>query len=272
MRLLKRHDGKYANTATAAAFLCRNSPRQLVGYVNYSNGVLWKLWAHLEDAIREGTHRWEQVFGAARPIFSQLFRSEDSKREFLLGLHGYGLMSSPEVVAAFDLSQFRKLVDLGGGTGHLAIAACQRYSALRATVFELASVVPVVEEQIRASTVAERMDTLAGDFFTDPLPAADLFAVGRILHDWKEDKITLLLRKIYERLPHGGAVLIAEKVLDEDKTGPLGAALQSLNMLLVTEGKERSVDEYTALLRTAGFAQVESRRTRSPLDAIMAVK
>ncbi len=272
LRLLEHKSGQYANTATAAVFLCRDSPRQLTGYINYSNTVLWKMWAHLEDAIREGTHRWQQVFGTEGPIFAHFFRTEESKREFLLGMHGYGQISSPEVVAAVNLSPFRKLVDLGGGTGHLAIAACRRYPNLRAVVFELPGVIPLAQEQIRASAVADRVEALPGDFFTDPLPEADLIAVGRVLHDWTEDKIHMLLRKIYDRLPAGGAILNAEKLLDEDKAGPRWASLQSLNMLLVTEGKERSLSEYTALLRSAGFAEVEGRRTHSPLDAVLATK
>jgi O-methyltransferase len=57
-------------------------------------------------------------------IFANLFRTEEMKREFSLGMHGYGQISSPQVVTAFDLSRFQRLADLGGATGHLAIAAC----------------------------------------------------------------------------------------------------------------------------------------------------
>ena len=112
-----------------AAYLCKQSPSRMTGYINYSNAILWKLWGNLEDAIREGTNRWQQTFGWDGPIFSNFFRTEEAMREFLMGMHGYGLISSPHVVAAFDLSRFRRLVDLGGATGHLAIAACQRYPA-----------------------------------------------------------------------------------------------------------------------------------------------
>ena len=88
------------------------------------------MWGNLEDAVREGTNRWQQTFGWDGPIFSSFFRTEDAMREFLMGMHGQGLISSPQVVAAFDLSRFHRLVDLGGATGHLAIAACQRYPRL----------------------------------------------------------------------------------------------------------------------------------------------
>ena len=132
LKLLDRRGDKYENTPAASAFLCKRSPSRLTGYINYSNAALWKLWANLEDAVREGTHRWQQTFGWDGPIFSSFFRTDDDKREFLMGMHGYGLMSSPKVVAAFDLGRYRRLVDLGGATGHLAIAACRHYPGLRA--------------------------------------------------------------------------------------------------------------------------------------------
>ena len=109
----------------------------------------WKLWGNLEDAIREGTNRWQQTFGWDGPIFSNFFRTEESMREFLMAMHGYGLISSPHVVAAFDLSQFRRLIDLGGATGHLAIAACERYSSLRAVVFDLPEAGPLARRDCR---------------------------------------------------------------------------------------------------------------------------
>jgi acetylserotonin N-methyltransferase len=272
LHLLVKERERYANDPVATTYLCRSSPRRLTGYIHYSNAFLWKLWAELEDAIREGTNRWRQAFSWEGPIFDHFFRTEEAKREFLVGMHGFGLLSSPEVVAAFDLSRFRCLVDLGGATGHLAMTACQRYPGLRAVVFDLPSVVPLAREIIAASPVADRIEVLAGDFFVDPLPEGDLFAVGRILHDWAEAKIRTLLRKICERLPAGGALLIAEKLLADDKTGPTGALMQSLNMLVCTEGKERTLSEYETLLKEAGFAEVQGRRTSAPLDAVLATK
>jgi acetylserotonin N-methyltransferase len=272
LRLLTRDAGRYANTPAATVYLSKSSPRRMTGYINYSNTFLWKLWANLEDAVREGTHRWKQTFGLEGGIFDYFFRTEEAKREFLMGMHGFGQISSPEVVAAFDLGRFRKLVDLGGATGHLVIAACRRYPALQALVFDLPPVVPLARETVAASDVAGRIDVVAGDFFADPLPPADLFSLGRILHDWSTDKIRLLLGKVHDRLPPGGALLIAEKLLADDKTGPQPALLQSLNMLVCTEGKERTPAEYRTLLTDAGFSQVEWRRTGSPIDAVLAVK
>jgi acetylserotonin O-methyltransferase len=272
LQLLTRTDGTYHNTPLATAYLCKGSPQTMTGYINYSSAVLWKLWDNLEDGIREGTNRWKQTFGWDGPIFANFFRDEAAKREFLMGMHGLGCISSPQVVAAFDLSSFRCLVDCGGATGHLAIAACQRYPALRAILFDLPDVVPLAQQIIGISSMAERITVVAGDFFNDELPEGDLFALGRILHDWTEQKIEALLGKIFAQLPSGGGLLIAEKLLNDDKRGPRGPQMQDLNMLLCTEGKERTLKEYEDLVKQAGFTDVVGSRTGAPVDAILAIK
>lgn len=272
LKLLEKHGDAYANTPAASAYLCKSSPRRMTGYIGYSNDVLWQLWGKLEGAIREGTHRWKEVYGWDGPIFSHFFRTEESQREFLMGMHGQGLITSPALVSAFDLSRFHRLVDLGGATGHLALAACRRYPQLEAIVFDLPSALPLAREIAAGLPEAPRISFVGGDFFEDALPEADLFALGRILHDWTEAKILKLLRRICDRLPEGGGVLIAEKLLLEDKTGPRRAHMQSLNMLVCTEGKERTLGEYAALLEACGFAEVEGMRTEAPLDAILAIK
>jgi acetylserotonin N-methyltransferase len=272
LSLLRKNGARYENQPVASTYLCRDNERSLAGYILYSNDVLFPLWTHLEQAVREGEPRWEQAFGARGAIFDHFFRTEEAKQRFLKGMHGLGLLSSPKVVAAFDLSRFRKLVDLGGATGHLAIAACERYCDLGAVVFDLPQVIAAARVEVDKSSAAQRIALLPGDFFREQLPEADLFALSRVLHDWSEDKIRALLAKVYERLPAGGGLLVAEKLLHEDKSGPTSAQMQSLNMLVCTEGRERTLGEYGRLLEDAGFRNVEGSRTGSPLDAILAIK
>lgn len=270
--LLRWEDDRYHNTPAATAYLTKTSPQRLTGYLNFSNDVMWDLWAHLDDAVREGTHRWKQVHGWDAPIFSHFFQTPERKREFLMGMHGFGVISSPHVVRAVNLGSFQHLVDLGGATGHLAVAACRHYPHLRATVFDLPDAVPLAEEMVATTEVADRVRVIGGDFFTDALPPADLYALGRILHDWDEPKIHQLLERISAALPDGGGILIAEKLLRDDKTGPAWAQMQDLNMLTCTEGRERTLAEYTALLEQHGFKQVQGMVTASPIDAVLAVK
>ena len=270
--LLKAHGGHYANTPSADAYLTSDSPSRMLGYANYSDTVLWNLWAHLDDGIREGTHRWQQAYGWDGPIFSSFFKTPAAMREFLMGMHGFGLLSSPVVVNAVDLSPFTTLVDLGGATGHLTVAACRRWPNLRGVVFDLPVAIPLADEVIAATEVKTRIHTAAGDFFAGDLPRGDLYAVGRILHDWTEAKIHTLLARVFDALPSGGGLLIAEKLLHDDKSGPAAALLQSLNMLLCTEGKERSLSEYADLLTGHGFRDVVGVKTAAPVDAILARK
>ena len=272
LQLIRKQGDRYENAPVATAYLTRTSPHRLTGYITYSNDVFWKLWGNLEDAVREGTHRWEQTYGLEGPIFAHFFRTEEAKREFLMGMHGQGLISSPHVVGAFDLSRFRRLVDLGGATGHLAMAACRRWPELRAVVFDLPEAVPLAREVVGASPVADRIEFVAGDFFADPLPEGDLFALGRILHDWTEEKILRLLGRIHRPPAAGRGRADRREAAPGGQDRPRLAQMQDLNMLVCTEGKERTLAEYEALLERVGFGEVMGCRTDSPLDAVLAFK
>ena len=272
LELLVRDGDAYSNAPNATDYLCTSSPNRLTGYIRFSNDASWKLWTHFEDAIREGGHRWKQTYGWDAPIFSSFFHDENAMREFLMGMHGYGVISSPRVVRACDLSRFNRLVDLGGATGHLAIAACEAYPNLVATVFDLPEVTPLTREIVGLSSVADRVDVLGGDFFENELPMGDLYSLGRILHDWSDEKIMLLLGKIYNSLPEGGGLLVAEIMVAPDRDGPVWAQMQDLNMLVCTEGRERTSAEYESLLKSVGFKSVEARVTNAPVDAILATK
>ena len=269
--LLTQSDGRFDNTSAAAAYLTSDSPRRMLGYINYSSAVLWKMWDNLPGAVVEGTHRWKQTYDLDGAIFSHFFRTDWQRREFIQGMHAYGLISSPQVVDAVDLGRFRTFADLGGATGHLTVAACRRWPNLRGVVFDLNEVIPITKEFIPPD-VAERIDVIGGDFFADELPKADVYALGRIIHDWSEPKIRLLLAKIYAALPSGGALFLAEKVLDDSKASPEWAVLQHLNMLTVAEGKERTQGEYAELLQDMGFKDITCHRTTSPLDVVLGLK
>lgn len=268
----KRSGGGWVNLPPAERFLRHESPETLTGYILYSDRILYRLWSKLGDAVQEGTNRWEQEFGAKEGIFDHFFSTDEDKETFMNGMHGLGLLCSPSVVAAHDLSRFRKLVDVGGGTGHLAIEACRRYPELRATVFDLAAVTPLAERRIAEAGLSDRVDTAAGDFFQDPLPECDLISLARILHDWSEEKVEQLLARVHQVLPAGGGLLIVERLLNDDKCGPANPLLQSLSMLVCTEGRERSAPEYEALVRQAGFSSFEAFRTGTLVDAMLAIK
>jgi O-methyltransferase/methyltransferase family protein len=268
LRVLEKAGARYRNSGLAATYLCRRSPHSLAGYILYSDRALFPMWSHLEDAVREGSNRWNQTFEPAAGNFLGFYRTPEARADFLRGMHGFGMISSPAVVSAFDLSSYSRFVDLGGATGHLAAAVRKRYPQMRTAVYDLQEVV----EFASAEYQLEGVEWIGGDFFSDALPAADIFGLGRILHDWDVERITTLLTRISQALPSGGGLLLAEKLLSPEGDGPVSACMQSLNMLICTEGRERSLDEYRLLLEGAGFCDVEGVRTGTPLDAVFARK
>ena len=270
--LLVRDGESYRNTPAASRYLVSTSPHTFAGYIVYSDESLFHLWAHLDDAVREGTNRWAQTFGSRDALFDYYYRDPQATANFVRAMNGFGVLASERTVRAFDLSRFRHLVDLGGATGHLAIAACQAYPNLQASVVDLPRVEPFAQEQIAQSQVSDRVRFITADFFTDALPSGDLYALGRILHDWDDTKTHALLAKIAAALPSGGGLLVAEALVNDDRSGPVYALMQDLNMLVCTDGRERTLGEYRRLLEAAGFSDVDGRRTGSLVDAIFAVK
>jgi len=270
--LLVRDGESYRNTASASRYLVTSSPHTFAGYIVYSDESLFHLWSHLDDAVREGTNRWAQTFGSRDALFDYYYRDPQATANFVRAMNGFGVLASERTVRAFDLSRFRHLVDLGGATGHLAIAACQAYPNLQASVVDLPRVEPFAQEQIAQSQVSDRVRFITADFFTDALPSGDLYALGRILHDWDDTKTHALLAKIAAALPSGGGLLVAEALVNDDRSGPVYALMQDLNMLVCTDGRERTLAEYRRLLEAAGFSDVDGRRTGSLVDAIFGVK
>ncbi len=266
MGLLEKRNGQYVNTPVSDLYLRSSSPRTLAGYIRYSNSVLYRLWGNLEDAVLQGRNCWSEAFGEGMTV-SKAMSDPARKADFISGMHGFGQLSSPAVIDAFDLSRYRCFVDIGGATGHLAAAALKRYPQMKAILFDLPAVV-----EIGKDAVPQGITVVAGDFVSGELPEGDVFALGKILHSQGRAQSLDLLRKIHRRLPEGGAVLIVETLLQDDPPGPAHAHMKSLNMLVVNGGQERTVGEYADLLKTAGFSQLQYRITGTVLDAILAVK
>ena len=183
-------------------------------------------------------------------------------------MHGFGRLSSPEVVRVFNLNRFRHLVDLGGATGHLAIAACERYGNLQATVFDLPAAVEQALPHIQNSRAAARLKIQAGDFFSDPLPPQpDLY--GRRPHPPRpgsDDKIHRLPSpKSTPLCPQAEVSSSPRPFLTKTTPAPCPPLKCSPSTCSsIHRRQERSASEYRALLEPAGFTNVEARRTGAP--------
>ncbi|KAL7865883.1 hypothetical protein SRHO_G00111300 [Serrasalmus rhombeus] len=277
LELLHKHKVEdkimYRNTEQASRFLVLDSPLSLCGYILHCNDLVWPLFTHLESAVREGTNQYERAFGKKTENLFQdgYFRKDDIKMRFMNAMHSVAKVTGKDVATAFDLSSFKTACDVGGCTGAMAYEFTKAHPGLSVVVFDLP---PVVEmrSHFQPKEQDDRVSFIAGDFFKDELPKADLYILSRILHDWSDDKVHELLSKLSKACTPGCAVLLAETVLDEAKPWASRAYMQSLNMLVQTEGRERSSTHYRQLLENHGFSQMRVSHTRNFLDAILAFK
>ncbi|XP_056145400.1 probable bifunctional dTTP/UTP pyrophosphatase/methyltransferase protein isoform X2 [Lampris incognitus] len=260
----------YENTRLAWRFLRSEAPESLQGYIQHCNETLWPLFSHLEKAVMEGTSQHEKAFGnKSNNLFQDAYYNRhEVKLRFMNAMHGIARVTGKAVATAFDLSRFQSACDLGGCTGAIAHELTKAHPGLSVTVFDLLEVVEM-SGHFRPPDADDRVSFVAGDFFIDELPKADLYILARILHDWSDEKVHSLLSKISDACAPGCAVLIAEALLDGVPPYP---ALQSLNMLVQTEGTERTRCQYTDLLRKAGFGDVRVALTMNFLDVVIGIK
>ncbi|XP_026563271.1 acetylserotonin O-methyltransferase [Pseudonaja textilis] len=215
----------YCNTEISEQFLTKSSPKSQYHTCMYYSKTIYLCWQYLTEAVREGKNQYERAFGISpKAVFEALYRSEEEMLKFMYGLNAIWSLCGRDVIAAFDLSPFTMICDLGG------------------------------------------------DFFKDPLPEAELYILARILHDWSDENCVQLLTKVQKSCKTGGGVLLIETLLNEDKRGPLESQLYSLNMLVHTEGKERSPAEYSKLLTASGFKEIKIKKSGKLYDAILGRK
>ncbi|KAM4701389.1 acetylserotonin O-methyltransferase [Discoglossus pictus] len=269
---IKNEQAFYANTDVATRYLTKSSSRSLYHMITYYSQTMYKCWEFLPDAIREGKNQYERSFGiSSKDVFEAIYRSEEDMLSFMHHMNSIWNICGKDVITSFDLSMFKTVYDLGGCSGALAKQFVSVNPESTVTILDLPKVVQTAKKHF-ISKDDHAISFQEGDFFTDHIPDADLFILARIIHDWSEDKCLQLLKKIYQSCRPGGGVLLVEVLLDEDRSGPLTSQLYSLNMLVQTEGKERTPSEYGQLLAASGFSDIQVQSTGKIYDAVLGRK
>ena len=221
----------YFNTPAGALYLDRNSPRYVGGIMVMLNDRLFKFWHDLPEALRTGKPQNEVKHGK-KGIFEELYAELPKLEQFMGAMTGLSRINFEALADKFDFSKFQTLCDVGGATGLLCIEAAKRHPHLQCVSFDLPPVEPIARKYIAAAGLTDRIATASGDFFTDPLPKADLITMGMILHDWNLEKKMHLIRSAYNALPPGGALVAIEALIDDARRENLFGLLMSLNMLI----------------------------------------
>ena len=276
MKFLEREgDGpaaRYFNTPLTTLYLDRNSPRYVGGILEMLNARLFKFWNDLPEALRTGKPQNETKHGD-KGVFEELYADPARLEQFLGGMTGLSRLNFEAFSEKFDFSRFKTLCDVGGATGLLSIEVAKRHPHMRCVSFDLATVEPIAARSIAASGRSDRVITASGDFFTDPLPKADVITMGMILHDWNLERKKQLIRAAYEALPAGGAFVAIEALIDDARRENLFGLLMSLNMLIeFGDAFDYSGADFQSWCREAGFQRFEVIHLFGPSSAAVAYK
>lgn len=258
MNLLTKTGEKYSNSAASTAYLSTNSA-QYMGHMIKHHRHLVSSWSQLDQAIKTG-----------RPVRGRSSYSEDEWREsFLMGMFNMAMHLAPQVAAKLNLSNRKKLLDLGGGPGTYAIHFCLKNPLLRAVIYDLPTTRPFAQKTIEQFGLADRIDFIDGDYLKESISGRfDAAWLSHILHGEGPEDCQNIIQKTVSALEPGGMIIIHEFIMNDTMDGPLFPALFSLNMLLGTEeGCSYSEKQLIDMLSKAGAKKIERLPFQCPNDS-----
>ncbi|PXX24583.1 methyltransferase [Arenibacter sp. ARW7G5Y1] len=262
----------YSNSEDADFFLDKNKPSYIGGILEMCNNRLYPFWNNLEDGLKTGLPQNEAKDGGQSP-FEIIYANPDKLREFIRAMTGVQMGNFIAFVNEFDFSNYSTLCDIGGSAGTLSAHVTMKNPHMQCTTFDLPPVSPIAQENLDAMGLGDKVKVVSGDFFTDNFPKADVITMGQILHDWGTKDKKMLVKKAYDALPKGGALVVIENIIDKDRRKNAFGLLMSLNMLIETpEGYDFSTSDFDGLAKEAGFTKTSIIPLAGPSSAGIAIK
>lgn len=269
--MLNRDADLYSNTAETAFFLDRAKPSYIGGMLEMANRRLYPYWGSLTEALRTGCPQNEIKKG--EDMFAALYRDEQTLRGFLQAMTGLSLGAAKAIAAKGPWRDYKTFVDIGGAQGGLGVQLVLAHPHLKGGVFDLPVVGPIFKEYVDSFSLGDRLRFYPGDFFKDALPPADVYLMGHILHDWNLQEKTALISKAYKSLPAGGALIVFEALIDDERRRNTFGLLMSLNMLVETNGGfDYTGADCCGWLRDAGFSRTHVEHLLGPDSMVIAIK
>ena len=270
--LLQRQDGNYSNTPATDLFLDKRKSSYIGGMLEMANHRLYGFWGHLTEAVRTGKPQNEVRTGGA-PLFETLYADPARLRQFLAAMSGISRGAALAIAAKFPWKNYSTFVDVGTAQGDTASQIAAAHPHLRGTGFDLAEVGPIFEEYVEGMRLSDRLRFQAGSFFDSPLPKADVVIMGHILHDWDLDTKKMLVRKAFDAVPSGGAMIVYESIIDNDRSKNAFGLMMSLNMLIETPGGfDYTGADCEGWMREAGFRETRVDHLAGPDSMVVGIK
>jgi precorrin-6B methylase 2 len=269
---LERRDGTYCNTPSTDLFLDKRKPSYLGGILEMANHRLYGFWGHLTAALRTGQLQNEAKSGEA-PFFEALYADPARLKEFLAAMSGLSHGANLAIAKQFPWREHATFADVGTAQGDLAVQIALANPHLTGVGFDLPEVAPVFEDFVERHSLQERLSFVPGDFFSNELPNVDVLVMGHVLHDWGLDEKRTLIGKAYEALPDGGALIVYEAIIDDDRSQNAFGLLMSLNMLIETEGGfDYTAADCMGWMAEAGFTNTRAEHLLGPDSMVVGVK
>ncbi len=261
---LLRTNGTYSNTRATDRFLDKHKRSYIGGMLEMANSRLYGHWSHLTEALRTGLPQ-NEIRGGGAPLFEALYADPRRLKSFLQAMTGGSHGASLAIAAKFPWTGYRTFADVGTAQGDLAVQIALANPHLSGIGFDLAEVGPIFEEYVQENGVASRLRFVEGSFFNQPLPQADVILMGHILHDWGIDDKRMLIRKAYDALPNGGALIVYESLIDDDRSKNAFGLMMSLNMLIESPaGFDYTGADCQGWMKDAGFRETRVEHLVGP--------
>ena len=269
--MLRRTGTRYANTPETSLFLDRGKPSYVGGILEMCNARLYHFWGSLTDALRTGKPQNEAKTG--EDFFGTLYADPKRLEGFLKAMTGISQGTARAIAGKFPWRKYRSFADVGCAQGGVAAEIALAHEHLDGEGMDLPVVRPIFEDYARAKGIEKRLRFHAGDFFKDPLPKTDVLIMGHILHDWNLDEKRMLLRKAYDALPSGGALIVHEAIIDDARKKNALGLLMSLNMLIETPGGfDFTGADCTRWMKEAGFKRTRVEKLVGPDSMVVGIK
>jgi O-methyltransferase/methyltransferase family protein len=269
--VLERDGDVYRNTPATDAFLDRGKPSYLGGLLEMANARLYPFWGSLTDGLRTGQPQNEIKTGG--DFFGVLYQDPDRLEKFLHAMTGFSMGAAHAIAEKFPWGRHRTVIDIGAAEGCVPVQIALRHSHLTGGSFDLPAVAPIFSKYVASFGLSDRLSFYSGDFFADPLPSADVLIMGHILHDWTLDEKMTLLSKAYEALPEGGALIVYEAIIDDDRRQNAFGLLMSLNMLIETPGGfDYTGADCSSWMHKVGFRETYVEHLVGPDSMVVGLK
>jgi O-methyltransferase domain/Dimerisation domain len=271
LELLER-DGKdrYANTRETDLYLDSTKPSYIGGDLEHLNARVYPHWSDLTAALQTGR---PQSGARGTGNYPALYSDPAAFKTFMSGMTDGCLSAAKAAALMFPWHQYSTVIDIGAAQGGFLVQIAARHAHISGGGFDLAPIKPLFDRYVQAHGLATRLKFNAGDFFTDKLPTADVLVMGRILHNWDLVTKRMLLRKAHDALAPGGALMVYERLIDDDRRTSTAGLLASLNMLIMTQGGfDFTGKDCVGWMREAGFQSISISSLANDISMVVGLK